>query len=39
MWLVLLKIKDEVLKAPNKIKMATELEVDRKLKALQTDRG
>lgn len=39
MWIVLLKTKDETLKAFKKVKAGAEMEVDLKIKALRTDRG
>lgn len=39
MWVVLIKSKDEALMAFKKIKARIEVEVDRKIRALHTDRG
>lgn len=39
MWIMLLKSKDEALEAFKKMKARTELEVDLKIKSLETDHG
>lgn len=39
MWIILLRTKDEALKAFMRVKASAEMEVDLKIKALHTDRG